>query len=101
MRSSPTRGGNRKRRRARTSATKTCETYLEHVDKLGVCDVSVLVLIEVVEDDAELLSGKEDAKLGHEFFELQFLENSILVAIEALKTHRMVGKSIAVTKIQI
>lgn len=62
-----------------------CDTYLEDVDELGVCNVTVLVLIEVVEDDAELLSSKENAQLRHEFLKLQFLKDTILVAIEALK----------------
>ena len=62
-------------------------TYLENVDEFGVGDVAVLVLIEVVEDDAKLLSSEEDAQLRHEFLEFQLLEHSILVAVEALKKH--------------
>ena len=61
-------------------------TYLEDVDELAVGDVAVLVCIEVIEDDAELLSGEEDSQLGHEFLELELLKHSVLVAIEALKT---------------
>ena len=63
-------------------------TYLEDVDELVVGDVAVLVLIEVVEDDAKLLSRQEDSQLGHEFLELKLLQDAVLVAIEALQTHR-------------
>ena len=62
-------------------------TYLEDVDEFGVGDVAVLVLIEVVEDDAKLLSSEEDAQLRHELLKLQLLEHSILVAVEALKEY--------------
>ena len=61
-------------------------TYLEDVDKLRVGDVTVLVLIKVVEDDAKLLSGEEDSKLRHELFELKLLEDAVLIAVEALHT---------------
>lgn len=59
-------------------------TYLKDVDELSVGDVAVLVLVEVVEDDAELLSCEEDAQLGHELLEFELLKDSVLVAIEAL-----------------
>jgi len=61
------------------------KTYLENVDKLSVCDVSVLVLIKVVKDDSELLPGKENTKLGHELFELQLLKDSVGVSVVALQ----------------
>ena len=64
------------------------ETYLEDVDEFGVGDVTVLVLIEVVEDDAQLLPREEDTKLGHEFFELKLLQHTILVAVKALHTNQ-------------
>ena len=57
----------------------------ENVDEFCVCNVTVLVLIEVIEDDAKLLFCEEDTQLGHELFELQLLQDSILVAIKALK----------------
>lgn len=56
---------------------------LEDVDELVVGDVTVLVLIEVIEDDAKLLFCEEDTQLGHELFELQLLQDSVLVAIKA------------------
>ena len=59
-------------------------TYLENIDEFCVCDVAILVLVEVIEDDTELLSGEENAKLRHEFLELELLQNTVLVAIEAL-----------------
>ena len=59
-------------------------TYLENVDEFGVGDVSVLVLIKVVEDDAKLLSSEEDSKLRHELLELKLLEDAVLIAVEAL-----------------
>jgi len=58
--------------------------YLEDVDELGVGDVAVFVRVEVVEDDAEFLSGEENAKLGHELFEFELLQDTILVAVETL-----------------
>ena len=61
-------------------------TYLEHIDELSVGDVSVLVGIEGVEDNTQFLSGEEDAELGHELFELQLLQNSVLIAVKALAT---------------
>ena len=60
-------------------------TYLEDVDEFSVGDVAVLVLIKVVENDAKLLSGEENSKLGHELLELKLLQDSILVAIETLQ----------------
>jgi len=56
---------------------------LEDIDELRVGDVAVLVLIEGVEDDAELLSSEENTKLAHKFFEFELLEDAVLVAIEA------------------
>ena len=64
------------------------DTYLEDVDELVVGDVAVLVLIEVVEDDAKLLSRQEDSQLRHELLEFKLLQDAVLVAIEALKKHR-------------
>ena len=63
-------------------------TYLENIDELRVGDVAVLVLIEGIEDDAELLSGEENAKLAHELFEFELLEDAVSVAIEALPTYK-------------
>ena len=60
--------------------------YLQYIDKLRVGDVTVLVLIKVVEDDAKLLSGEENSKLRHELFELKLLEDAVLIAVEALHT---------------
>ena len=60
--------------------------YLQYIDKLRVGDVTVLVLIKVVEDDAKLLSGEEDSKLRHELLELKLLEDAVLIAVEALHT---------------
>ena len=65
-------------------AIKIKWAYLEDVDELGVGDVAVLVLVESVEDDAELLPGEEDTQLGHELLELQLLEHSVLVSVETL-----------------
>ena len=59
-------------------------SYLEDVDELSVGDVAVLVLVEVVEDDAQLLSSEEDAQLRHELLELQLLQDTVLVAVKAL-----------------
>ena len=67
--------------------------YLQDIDKLRVGDVTVLVLIKVVEDDAKLLSGEEDSKLRHELLELKLLEDAVLIAVEALnkeQTKKMV-----------
>ena len=62
--------------------------YLQYIDKLRVGDVTVLVLIKVVEDDAKLLSGEEDSKLRHELLKLKLLEDAVLIAVEALHTEQ-------------
>jgi len=67
--------------------------YPENVDELGVGDVAVLVLVKVVEDDSQLLTGEEDAQLRHEFFELQLLEDAILIAVEALPKKQTVKQT--------
>lgn len=59
-------------------------TYPKHTDELGIGNVTVFVLVKVVEDDTQLLSGQEYAKLRHELLELQLLEHAILVAVKAL-----------------
>ena len=59
-------------------------TYSEDTDELGISDVAVLVLIEMVEDDAQLLSGQENAQLRHELLKLKLLQHSVLVAVKAL-----------------
>ena len=64
------------------------ETYLEDVDEFGVGNVTVLVLIKVVKNDAQLLPCEEDTKLGHEFLELELLQHTVLVAVKALHTSK-------------
>ena len=60
------------------------ETYLYGVDEFLVTDFAVFVKVECVVDNSKLLTGQENAQLGHHFFELKPVEGPIAVAIEAL-----------------
>ena len=59
-------------------------TYSDSINEFFISDVSISVLVEVVVDTGQLLSGHETSKFGAHFLELQLVQGARSVNVVSL-----------------